>query len=174
MIWDDYREKNNVISTVNRVKIVKYIIHVLNMDKKYLKDCTREKAIKEIMDIINSVNKQKNDEILNYIHDNIVDLRLEDILFYVESYNRQKKYEIKIAACCQSEEKVFITELVLYKILKDERNKYNHMKTGGKMKFITLDSCVKLFVKMVENYMRKLLARHKEKKLYGKRIFSNV
>lgn len=27
---------------------------------------------------------------------------------------------------------------------------------------------------MVENYMRKLLARHKEKKLYGKRIFSNV
>lgn len=103
-----------------------------------------------------------------------MDLSLEDILFYVESYNRQKKYEIKIAACCQSEEKVFITELVLYKILKDERNKYNHMKTGGKMKFITLDSCVKLFVKMVENYMRKLLARHKEKKLYGKRIFSNV
>ena len=147
MIWDDYREKNNVISTVNRVKIVKYIIHVLNMDKKYLKDCTREKAIKEIMDIINSVDKQKNDEILNYIRDNIVDLSLEDILFYVESYNRQKKYEIKIAACCQSEEKVFITELVLYKILKDERNKYNHMKTGGKMKFITLDSCVKLFVK---------------------------
>lgn len=42
------------------------------------------------MDIINSVDKQKNDEILNYIRDNIVDLSLEDILFYVESYNRQK------------------------------------------------------------------------------------
>lgn len=138
-----------VMNRINSQKMGDYLYHtlIINANKeigKKVADIIEKKDLDKLKQYVNKQKVQGKDVILN-IQDTMINMKVENKIKGKKVY-----HYVKMHVYSKMKEDLLLIELILYKILKNERNKYNHMISKKMMKFNDLDHCINLFIEYGE------------------------